>query len=137
MATRKPARIKKTSVEDTMSDILQSIQPLAEQFLLSKGKELEIQLESHRRDNEYRNAVLQHNTEYNRSYIGFIRLRFVLVFAAVSLTLLLLFGAALALIFLKERTNEGMLVISHMMALVSGLLAGIGLRSGKRQSGND
>jgi NADH:ubiquinone oxidoreductase subunit 3 (subunit A) len=124
-----------TSVDKSNDFKLSDLLPLAKTFLENQNREIllreksnqnELQLETINieRDHDFKLKSMEYDYKVFKHYYWLIMLIFIVFVSLVFF-----------MIFLKNDIKTGILIISHMVALVSGLIAGIGYKS--KQNNNE
>jgi hypothetical protein len=110
---------------ERLSDILPSLVPLAREYLANQARDVAL-----------RERELDHDARLDEKQIGIDAQQWRWQAALVAILCLAFLAIAAGLIFLLREINAGLLVLSHLAALATGVIGGLGWASRKGESGD-
>lgn len=109
--------VESSNENSSLRDIFEPFVPLFQKFIDNKKDELKVKEQQIKSHSDYTNRLLDYNKH------KFNRLFYLLVFIVVFICAL-----EAGLIFVLKDTKTGILVLSHIGAIIAGLLTGLGIR---------
>ncbi len=106
---------------ESLTEVIVSLTPTIKDFVKTSAENAKAQLEVSK-------MVSQQDFSLKAKQMDVDMSKFKWVYVLVSLVMLALIGIAAGVIFVLRDVEKGVLIISHLVTLVVGLLGGVGLK---------
>ncbi len=107
-------------------DKLEPLIPLAKQFLINQSRELESREKLQEKEMEISEMQAKRNFEYDNKSLEFERHKYDRQFWLLLFITAIVLGTAVGLIFLQRNVEAGILLLTHVVTLIIGLIGGAG-----------
>lgn len=125
---------QEANVDFKMSDLVPIAESFADGYLENQRQANETQLEVAKMQLEAQKHRDEMTKQIRHGVQAFERHKFNLQFWFLVFIAVAVFGFAAGLIFVLREVNTGILILTHIGAIVSGLLAGIGWESNRQRT---
>jgi hypothetical protein len=119
----------KPSESESIRAFLEPLVPLAKDLITNQQKELALRETQIQKQAEYDIKALDFDTHN----LDFDRHKFDRQFLLLMVIVLFICGLSAGIIFYIKDIHAGLLVLSHLGAIIAGLIAGIGYEKSKRE----
>ncbi len=113
-------------------DRLEPLIPLAEQLLNNYNRELEGRVKLHEKQMEANEMQAKRDFHYDKDALKFEQHKFDRQYVLVVIITVFVLATAGGLIFFRQNTEAGILLLSHVAALAIGLVGGAGWQKARK-----